>query len=221
MSITLLTRRVAIGVVFGGLAFTMGFLPLSFPFPLIPYLRFDLAEIPSFIATMLFGPSLGMLAAFSHFLALLFFGEWSPIGPALKFLAVASSIVGFWAASRLFAGRGLVLCSFGLGLSAAVVRIIVMTVTNYLILVIILPEALEFAVSALRASTGFAPTTLVEKLFLVLIFTALYNGLHIPLSMVPSYLIMKSIAPMSIRLGSGDPWIVRVAKIRQGRAAIT
>jgi riboflavin transporter len=221
MSAAFTVRRVAIGAVFGGLAFTMGFLPLSFPFPPIPYLKFDLAEIPAFLAAMVFGPSLGLVAAFSHFISLLFFGEWSPIGPLMKFLAVASSLAGFWLVSKLVTGRGILVCSFGLGVSSILMRVVVMTVTNYIVLVVLLPDALEYGASTLSMMTGLPMNSFEEKLSLVLLFTALYNGLHIPVSMIPSYIVAKSISPVSIRLGADYPWIVRIARANGRRFSST
>jgi riboflavin transporter FmnP len=42
-------------VAFGGMAFTLGLLRLSFPLSTLSYLKFDLAEIPPIIAVLMFG----------------------------------------------------------------------------------------------------------------------------------------------------------------------
>lgn len=193
----------------------MGLLPLSFPFPPLPFLRFDLAEIPSFVAMMTFGPSTGLLAALSHFVALLVFGEWTPIGPFMKFLAVSSSLLGFWAAALLSAGRGVKVCSITCALFGTAVRILIMSLSNYVLLAVLFPFFLDEGVRLLSAFTGIHPTTFGEKMFLVLLFTSIFNALHIPLSMIPAFLLMKTLAPISPRLGWPSPWILAVAQSRQ------
>ncbi|MEM4181222.1 MAG: hypothetical protein QXW50_06050 [Nitrososphaerota archaeon] len=204
-------RSIMLGAVFGGLAFTLGLLPLSFPFPPIPFLRFDLAEVPSFVALFMFGPGIGFVAAFSHFLALLVFGEWSPIGPLMKFLAVCSSMLGFWAAASLTAGRGLKVCVFSFGLVGAVSRILVTSLANYILLTVLFPFFLDIAAASLAAITGLSMASYAQKLFFVLLFTAIYNALHIPFSILPAYLVTRSLAPISPVIGSPLPWIVSVA----------
>jgi riboflavin transporter FmnP len=204
-----------IGAVFGGLAFTLGLLPLSFPFPPLPYLKFDLAEIPSFIAILMFGPAVGFISATSHFLALLMFGEWTPIGPLMKYLAVSSSLLGFWAAARITTGMGTRVCSVSLALFGAGARIIVMAMANYVLLTAFFPFFLDLGAKYLSSFMGLSLTTEGEKLFFVLLFTAIYNALHIPFSMIPALLLTRSLAPISPRLGSPSPWIVVVAQSKK------
>ncbi|MCS7145450.1 MAG: ECF transporter S component [Aigarchaeota archaeon] len=209
------SRSIALGAVFGGLAFTMGLLPASFPFPPIPYLRFDLAEIPSLIAMMMFGPTIGFIAATSHFIALLMFGEWTPIGPVMKFLAVSSSLLGFWAAARLTTGMGSKVCSVSLAVFGAAVRVIVMGLANYILLTALFPFFLDEGARLLSSFTGIQINTVEEKLFFVLLFTSIYNALHIPLSMIPALLLTRTLAPISPRLGSPSPWITVIARSKK------
>ncbi len=205
------SKGLMIGAVFGGLAFTLGFLPLSFPFPPLPYLKFDLAEIPSFIAMLMFGPAVGFVSATSHFIALLIFGEWTPIGPLMKFLAVSSSLLGFWAAARLTTGMGTRVCSVSLALFGVVARIIVMTLANYVLLTALFPFFLDLGAKYLSSFMGIPLSTAGEKLFFTLLFTAIYNGLHIPLGMIPAFILTRSLASISPRLGFPSPWIFAVA----------
>ncbi|GBC70443.1 Riboflavin transporter FmnP [Candidatus Calditenuaceae archaeon HR02] len=209
------SRSIMIGAVFGGLAFTLGLLPLSFPFPPLPYLRLDIAEIPSFIAMLMFGPAVGLISATSHFIALLMFGEWTPIGPLMKFMAVSSSLLGFWAAAHLTTGMGTRVCSFSLALLGAAARIIVMTLANYVLLTALFPFFLDLGAKYLSSFLGISLSTAGEKLFFVLLFTAIYNALHIPFSMIPALLLTRSLAPISPRLGSPSPWIITVAQSKR------
>ncbi len=209
------SRTLMIGAVFGGLAFTLGLLPLSFPFPPLPYLRFDLAEVPSFIAMLMFGPTVGFISATSHFIALLLFGEWTPIGPLMKYMAVSSSLLGFWAAAYLTRGTGTRVCSFSMGLFGAAVRVVVMGLANYVLLTALFPFFLDMGAKYLSGFTGLPLSTVGEKLFFVLLFTAIYNSLHIPLSMIPAFLLTRSLAPISPRLGSPSPWIITVAQSKR------
>jgi len=78
---------VAISTVFGALSAVLAMMPLSFSFPLIPYLKFDIAEIPVVTAFLGFGPFPGFISALTYWLILNIFGEWAPIGPAMKFIA--------------------------------------------------------------------------------------------------------------------------------------
>jgi len=205
----------ALGTVFGGLAFTLGLLPLSFPFPLIPYLKFDLAETPSFLAILMFGPSVGMIAAVSHLGALLLFGEWTPIGPLMKFLAVSSSLAGIWFASHLIHGRGARMCYLSVGLFSAASRIAVTTAANYLLLTASFPFFLDIAATSISNLTGIGMGPPWEKLFVVLLFTSVYNALHIPLSMAPALILTRTLTPISPKLGVASPWITALAEGRR------
>ncbi len=211
------SRDFMIGAVFGGLAFTMGFLPLSFMFPPLPYLKFDFAEIPSFIAMLMFGPAIGFISATSHFIALLMFGEWSPVGPIMKYLAVSSSLLGFWMAARLTDGRGIRVCSLSLALFGAAVRVVLLGLANYVLLTVLFPFFLDFGAQSLASVMGLTIPTFEEKLFFVLLFTGFYNALHIPLSMIPALLITRSLAPVSPLLGSSSPWITTVAQAKRNK----
>jgi riboflavin transporter FmnP len=201
--------KITSSAVFGALAAIMAVLPLSFPFPILPYLRFDLAEIPVAVAFFLYGPVAGIISSVIYWFILNAVGQFAPIGPALKFLAVISMLMGAWAGvkvvSRLTGAARVLVASMLLG---AVVRILVLTLANYVVLWILLPDFLGFAGSSLTASLGLSLDPGLAVLQLALVVTAVYNLLHIPLSMLPSYFIVGKI--LSRRIGGtlSQPWIL-------------
>jgi riboflavin transporter FmnP len=210
------TRKITAGVIMAALALLLTVLPVSFPFPPIPYLRFDPAEIPVFTAVLAFGPVVGMLSTFVYYLALLAVGEFTPIGPTLKFLAVAPSFLGFYFAGKLVSSRGPTSVVVSGAVLATVLRVLVTTAANYVVLVVMFPDFLSFATMALSAFTGTKLSPDIQGLFLVLTFTAIFNILHIVFSTVPSFLVIKALNRSKALQGMWTPWIVNPSPKRSG-----
>ncbi|MDW8360016.1 MAG: hypothetical protein RMK31_05465 [Candidatus Caldarchaeum sp.] len=203
------------GAAMAALALVLAVLQLSFPFPPVPYLRFDPAEIPVFTALLGFGPASGFLAAVIYYLALLAVGEFTPVGPTLKFLAVFSSIMGFWAGSRLVASRGMkTMVGFG-SVVGTVVRVVILTAANYVVLAVMFPEFLSFATMTLSAFLGFSLSSDFQGLLFVLFFTALFNIIHMVFSLLPSLAILNSIHKARALEHMWVPWVVRASKPRE------
>ncbi|MEM1775671.1 MAG: hypothetical protein QW079_01920, partial [Nitrososphaerota archaeon] len=99
------TVIISVSTIFGALSAILAMLPLSFPFPLVPYLKFDIAEMPVYVAFLSFGPIPGFTSALTYWFVLNMFGEWAPIGPLMKFIAVASTLSGFMLGSRILSKR--------------------------------------------------------------------------------------------------------------------
>jgi len=199
-----------------GLAVLLAALPLSFPFPPIPYLRFDLAEIPVFIALMGFGPFPGMLATLIYYGVLLVVGEFTPLGPTLKFLAVFSSMVGFWAGANVVRSRGLTKMVLAGSFAGAVARVLVMTAANYVVLAVLFPEFLQFATATLSAFVGDKLSADFHGLAIVLAFTAAYNIIHIVFSVAPSILALNYLNRASALSSVWVPWVIKASKPRNG-----
>ncbi len=208
MKLTTLTS----GATLAAFSLVLAVLPLSLPFPPIPYLRFDPAEIPVFIALLGFGPASGMLATVVYFMALLAVGEFTPIGPTMKFLAVFSSLLGFWIGSRIIGSRGLGPMVGAGAVVGSIVRVVAMTAANYVVLVMMFPEFLSFATTTLSAFLGLNLAADINGLFLVLLFTAVYNILHMVFSLVPSVLALNSISKAKALETVWVPWVVKVSK---------
>jgi len=178
--------------IFGALASILAILPLSIPYPLIPYLKFDLAEIPVMIALLCFGPISGVGSALIYWAILLWRGEFSPIGPSMKFLAVFSMLLGLWIGAKIFRGSKFKLhLSFLLG---ALFRILSMTVMNYLMAYLLFPDFMSLAARTISLALGINFSGEISCLIMVLAFTAIFNLIHSILSMAPSILIVKHIS---------------------------
>ncbi|MCX8202935.1 MAG: hypothetical protein N3H32_01265 [Nitrososphaeria archaeon] len=184
----------------------MTVLPLSFSYPPIPFLRFDLAEVPAFVAALGFGPSVGLLASTIYFLGLLLIGQFSPLGPLMKFLAVISTVGGIWAFSRLTRRSTLPIVKVAGWTTGLLSRVAVMSAANYLVLMVFFPDFLQFAVSTLSAFTGTPLNPDHHGLALVLLHTAFYNALHTVLSIGASVAVIDAIKRSGALGGNWRPW---------------
>jgi len=206
--------------VFAALAALLTLARAAVPFPLIPYLQIDLAELPIMISFFLFGPVAGVVTELVHWLFLNETGSDAPLGPAIKLAAVLSTFLGFWIGSTLYSrlgwatGRrpmiGLSLM-FGLGV---VLRIAVMTVMNYAVLLYIGPvffgaNYLAFAKSTLIATTGWQFGSDEAVLFWVLVFTALYNAINLLVASIPAGLIVSPLTNSFRHITSVETWLTR------------
>lgn len=201
------TRELAAGTSTAAISAAMALLPLSFSYPPVPYLRFDLAEVPVFLALLGFGPAAGFLSATVYLFALLLMGQFSPLGPLMKYAAVVSTFLGICAGARLLGrsnGRARLVLSGTLG---AVLRIAVMTALNYLVLVVFFPEFLGYAVGALSAFMGTQLDPGTVGLLLVLAHTALYNALHTVMSVALSVTVLRGVMAAGAPRPGWRPWI--------------
>jgi len=202
------TKELAAGTSTAAISAAMALLPLSFSYPPVPYLKFDLAEVPVFLALLGFGPTAGFLSATVYLFALLLMGQFSPLGPLMKYAAVVSTFLGIWAGLRLIGRSGprakLVLS----GTLGAALRIAVMTAVNYLVLVVFFPDFLGFAVGALSAFMGTKLDPGTVGLLLVLAHTALYNALHTVMSLALSVAVLKGVMAAGAPRPGWRPWIV-------------
>ena len=178
--------------IFGALASILAILPLSIPYPPIPYLKFDLAEIPVMVALLCFGPIPGIGSALIYWAILLLRGEFSPIGPSMKFLAVFSMLIGLWIGVKVFKGSRFTLhLSFLLG---AFLRVLSMSAMNYIVAYLLFPNFMSLAARTISMVLGIKISGGLSCLITVLAFTAIFNLIHSILSIAPSILIVKHIS---------------------------
>ena len=195
----------ASSTVFGALAAVLAVLPLSFPFPIIPYLKFDLAEIPVVVAFLGFGPLPGAISALTYWGVLTLVGEFTPLGPAMKFLAVGAMLLGFW--TGLKASRDHRLC-LALGFAfGSLLRVLATTAANYVVLLILFPEFLDMACHFVSAVLGVNLGSAASAFLVVLGFTAVFNVLHVILSLVPSIFLMNCMVRDGLFLTLKRPWL--------------
>lgn len=191
------TFKISVSAAFAALSAVLTALPLSVPFPVIPYLKFDVAEIPVITAFLVFGTFPGIVSSLTLWVILNVFGSWVPIGPAMKFAAIISTIVGVWVASGFrnapiecfnSKSRGVLMFMGG-----ALLRVMVMGIFNYIILWWLFPFFIDIAVKSITLTTGISLVNSFEKMFWIMVFTALFNVLHTVISIVPSLAIAKII----------------------------
>ena len=206
------TAKVA---VFGAMAGMLSLIKAEIPFPLLPYLKFDLAEIPDVLAFMIMGPLGGMVTSTVHWLILTFRAGFI-LGPFLKYAAVTSTILGFWggaALRRRLPGNPSLKSFMAIGmLFGGILRIIAMSIANFLVLYVFFPEWMSFAKVCLEA-IGLEVSSDFSALFWTLLLTAVFNAIHIFVSVIPSYALIKTI----LRLGTtlGRAWIDEVYGLKQ------
>lgn len=204
----------AVSAVFGALSAVLAVLPLSFPFPVIPYLKFDLAEIPVVLAFLGFGPLPGAVSALTYWGVLTLVGEFTPIGPLMKFLALGSMLLGLWVGLR--AGSALTgSCKAGISLGFAagsVLRVLTMTAANYVVLLILFPEFLALGAQMLSASLGVSYADPIAAFPAIMAFTAIFNVLHVALSFPPSLILLNCMTRDGLFLNLGRPWLYNMTR---------
>jgi riboflavin transporter len=186
------------------------------PFPILFYLKFDVAEVVDMSSFMIFGPTAGLLTAGIHAVILGAVaggaGSGPFFGPSLKFIGVVTSYAGLLAASKL--GRhGLKRTSLNMTSMAIVARVSLTTVANYVYIIFLAQlffstNYLGFAQLALNAAgIHLAGAGLIE---FVLGLTAIYNLVHVIFSVLVSLLVVNTLLTRAPNLLGGSAWITRV-----------
>ncbi|MEM3403495.1 MAG: hypothetical protein QXJ17_02925 [Nitrososphaeria archaeon] len=201
---------ISVSAIFGALSAILTFVP-ALRFPLLPYLRFELAELPVMVATFLYGPIPGIVSSFSYWIILNFIGEFQPFGPAMKFLSVLGMIVGLWMGVWIMKKLGVKLSlvyTLGLCLTlAAILRIILMSVSNYLLLLILMPDFFGFASASLEAALGLKFSSSMDAIIMIMVFTAIFNLIHTLISCLPAYSVLKIVSLRKSVMKTRKPWI--------------
>ena len=146
-------------VLMASIAVLLSLAKVEIPFPLVPFLKFDLAEVPSILTLLIFGFKEALIVSIIHFSILLFVGSFTPIGPLMKWIAVVSTILGAFLVRRKHVEV----------LSAMVVRSVFMVILNIVVLLTIFPGLLFY------------------PLEVMCVFVALFNSLHVLLDYFLSY----------------------------------
>ncbi len=174
--------KTAVTAVMAALAIAISALRLEFPFYPLVFLKFDLAEIPSVLAFALVGARWSYLCALFHFAGLLARGS-DPLGASMKLAAVVSMLAGLQIARHRWKLAVI---------SAMVTRAFAMSVANLAVLGFFFPSWLDFAWKLLT-SVGVPVRSREEALLATLALTAVYNCLHVPLSVVPAAAIAEEV----------------------------
>lgn len=173
---------IALTSVLGSMAFILSLAkPTHIPFPILPFLKFDPSEIPSILAFYILGFSAAIAVATIHFLGLAITG--AVIGGSMKYLAVVSTIVGLLIASKI--SKKAIKLHLTL---AALVRVGVMSIANYILVALLFPQYLSFSEKYLK-NVSISGNVLLD----MLIYVAIFNIIHVFYSIIPAIIIIKYI----------------------------
>lgn len=182
------TVTIAGAALLGATAFIISALRLEVPFFPLTYLKFDLTEIPDFLSYLLFGFRWGIMTSLIHFLVLSTVSG-NVLGASMKLIAVISMMLGYWIfSSKLKGNKAYILGSIG----GVILRVIVMSLFNIIILWILFPQWLDYAYYLLNLF-GFNVKSKFEVLIWTIILTAIYNTIHTILTVALSIFIHRVI----------------------------
>ncbi len=171
----LTSKKIALISSFSALAIVLSLLPLYYPFPPIPFLKFDIAEVPLGILSIMTDPASSLLASIIVGIFITF-REGDPIGAFFKLLALASTYVPL--AFLRKKGKAIQISV------PAIVRAIIMTLANYFLIPILYTPG--HPTEELAALLGLS---IVEFLLLV----ALFNMIQALLNIIPAIILYDRI----------------------------
>lgn len=164
---------------------------LAFPFPLLPFLEFDLAEIPDTLAFMILGPKGGLISAGVHCLILYILGSFTIFSPAMKLFAELSMFaglyVGFKAGNKSRFKKGIMA---GLG---SIFRVIIMLFVTLALYYVIMPSIYLPTAKLAMSILGISLTSPFEIAILLAGLTSIFNLLAGLITILVSFAIVKSI----------------------------
>lgn len=205
---------VVYSAILGSLAAAITMLRIEIPFPILPYLKFDFAEIVDVFAFLIFGPIVGLVTTTIHWLLLNLYTEWPIIGPLMKYSAVLSMVLGFWGGSLLYkkfngsSVRGLIVVMIIFG---SLFRVVFMTLANIVVIYFIYGSGFFSYANYLLSKLGLLLQGDFTILIWILVFTGIYNVVHVFLSTVPAYGALKYVTPV-FPVKTSDVWIYNFIK---------
>jgi riboflavin transporter FmnP len=191
-------------------------------FPILPFLKFDPAELFSVLAFFIFGPIPALVTATVHWMFLTATGTDTPLGPAVKFASVLSTLLGLWLGSMIY--RRLAVkhnhVSFALGTMLALAilaRVLILVVINYFVFTYVGPvifgiNYLGFSQQTLQGTLHMQFAGPWQILTAMLLFTSVFNVLHAVFSVVVPYAVFTSLYSKVPQIASGHPWISNLSK---------
>lgn len=208
--------------VFGGLAaLSTVIVPARIqpPYPIMPFLRFDPAELFSVLAFLIFGPIPAMVAATVHWIFLTATGTNGPLGPAVKFISVLSMLLGLWVGSKIYSCvastyRYLSVAVGSMLGSAMLFRVAVLLPVNYFVFTYIGPVIFGInyiggSQQALQTTLGLHFAGLDQIVAAMLLYTSIFNALHAVFSVMIPYALFTPLSMKVPEIASGHPWISR------------
>ncbi|MDG6929011.1 MAG: hypothetical protein JRN29_03055 [Nitrososphaerota archaeon] len=212
------TARVALAATLAALASLISISGLSVPFPLMPFLRFDAAEIPDALAFLLLGPTGGLAVTTIHWMTLNLSASFDPVvGPTMKFMAVFATLLGMYVGT-LFLGRGssdrrsfLSLLVWGTAL-----RFLIMLPVTFALYYLVFPATyLTFAAKALAAA-GIMVSGQLATAIAVTLATALFNVMHAVITISASWGLYRTAGRMKVIRPALDWFGQRLGRVEAG-----
>jgi riboflavin transporter FmnP len=213
--------------VFGGLAaLSTVVIPARIqpPYPIMPFLRFDPAELFSVLAFLIFGPISATIAGMVHWLLLMATGTNGPLGPSVKFISVLATLLGLWFGSKIYShlasryGHMSFAVVSMLG-SAMLFRVMILLPVNYFVFTYIGPVL--FGIDYIGGSQRALQTTLGlhfagpdQIIAAMLLHTSIFNALHAVFSVMLPYALFTPLSMKVPEIASGHPWISRLMNRR-------
>lgn len=161
------------------IAFILTFLKFPLPF-LPPYLTLDFSDVPTLLATFIFGPLSGLLVALIKNILNFLFNIGDPVGPVANFLAGASFllIAYFVSHRKQYSSRR----SLIIGLVAGTIAMtIVLSILNYFVLLplygMIFNLGDVFTNLKVIILSGIIPFNIIKGCVISIIFILLYRRL--------------------------------------------
>ncbi|MCS7096836.1 MAG: hypothetical protein RMK50_07250, partial [Nitrososphaerota archaeon] len=179
-------------VVFSALALVLTFSKAEIPYPLMPYLKFDFAEVPVMLALLLGGLVPGLTVEVIHWIGLSIARGWV-LGPLMKFLAVVPMVLGFWLGIRICKRKWTLKSVAAALLLGIVIRVIVCAVLNAVVLLFVAPEFLKFSEYSLKA-VGINVASTTDVLLWTLALNGIFNTLHVILSSTIAIAVFRAAA---------------------------
>ncbi len=183
--------KLALAAMFSAMAVVITLTNITIPFPILPYLKIDFTEIPVIISFYMLGPIYGLITSTIYWIILTIrAGDF--LGPAMKYAAVVSMILGYWLTERIIRGKRRITKLIIGTLAAVLVRIFVTSIINYWVILFVAPFYYDFIIGLL-SRTGLPHASVTEVMTWTLIITAFYNLAHTILSIVPGSYITRLI----------------------------
>jgi riboflavin transporter FmnP len=176
------TKKLTLTIVFAALtvALNWGISRIGVPAPYAPFLIYGLWEIPIIAAFLLIGPKSGIgITILNAFVLFAYAPGPLPTGPFYNFIAIMFTLLGVYLAYKLInrEKNEAILVSASTTL-AIILRVVVMTLVNYVTLRYDYPIGFGYPESAIL---GFLP------------IGALFNGTVVLYSIPIAYLIVRAV----------------------------
>ncbi|EHJ08762.1 ECF transporter S component [Staphylococcus simiae] len=159
------------------IAFVLTFIKFPIPF-LPPYLTLDFSDVPSLLATFIFGPAAGIIVALVKNLLNYLFNMGDPVGPLANFLAGISFLLTAYAI--YYNKRSNKALITGL-IAATIVMTIVLSILNYFVLLPLYGMIFNLGdvVNNLKVVivSGVIPFNIIKGIIVSVIFVLLYRRL--------------------------------------------